>query len=285
MHTFKRFLLMILFGSLMGCTTRTPDQSRVPLLEVEGKFLYLDQLDEVIPSNINAADSIQLADSYIKKWVTDILLYENAKRNVTDKAEIDKLLEDYKKSLIIHQYQQNLIQQRLRSNPSEEEMYAFYQKFSGQLLLKENLIKGMLLILPAGAPKVTDVRKWVQKGDVKSLELIEKYSLQHGLSYDYFADRWIPLSEISKQMPAVQQESLTYALGTNKFFETSDSLKQYMLKIDSVKRVGELEPFETGKDKIAYLIMNKLKTEFITNFEDELYNDAVQNGIVKFFKK
>ena len=104
MHTFKRFLLMILFGSLMGCATRTPDQSRVPLLEVEGKYFYLDQLDGVIPSNISAADSIQLADSYIKKWVTDVLLYENAKRNVTDKAEIDKLLEDYKKSLIIHQY-------------------------------------------------------------------------------------------------------------------------------------------------------------------------------------
>jgi len=283
MHTFKRFLLMILFGSLMGCVTHTPDQSRIPLLEVEGKFLYLDQLEGVIPSGINAADSIQLADSYIKKWVTDILLYENAKRNVTDKVEIEKLLEDYKKSLIIHQYQQNLIQQRLRLQPSEEEMLAFYQKSGGQLLLKENLIKGMLLVLPTGAPKVTDVRKWVQQGDVKSLELIEKYSLQHGLSYDYFADRWIPVNEILKKIP-IQQESLNHALGTNKFFETNDSLKRYMLKIDSVKRIGEVEPFETGKDKIAYLIMSKLKTEFITNFEDELYNDAVQNGTVTFFK-
>lgn len=284
MRILRLLLLIFLFGSLIGCDRKSPDQTRIPLLEVEGKFLYLDQVQAIIPPNITGPDSVQIADSYIRKWVTDVLLYENAKRNVTDKAAIERLLDDYRKSLIIHQYQQNLLQQRLPNQPSDEEMLRFYTDFSDQFVLRENIVKGILLVLPKGAPRLNDVRRWVQSGDTKSLEQIEKYSLQHGLSYDYFADRWVPTSEILKKMP-VQQEQLSNSIGTGRYYEISDSLKHYMLNVDSVKRTGDPEPFETAKEKISNIILNKLKSDFIMNFEDELYQDAIQSGTVTFFNK
>lgn len=284
MRIFKHLLLIFLFGSLIGCDVKSPDQTRIPLLEVEGKFLYLDQVQAIIPPNITGADSVQIADSYIRKWVTDVLLYENAKRNVTDKAVIERLLDDYRKSLIIHQYQQNLLQQRLPDQPSDEDMLRFYRDFSDQFVLRENIVKGILLVLPKGAPRLNDVRRWVQSGDTKSLEQIEKYSLQHGLSYDYFVDRWVSTNEILKKMP-VQQEQLSNSIGTGRYYEVSDSLKHYMLNVDSVKRTGDAEPFETAKEKISNIILNKLKSDFIMNFEDELYQDAIQSGTVTFFNK
>ncbi|MDO9633474.1 MAG: peptidyl-prolyl cis-trans isomerase [Paludibacter sp.] len=284
MRMVKQLLLILTFGSMIACVENSPDQTRVPLLEVEGKFLYLDQVQNIIPPNMSGADSVQIVDSYIRKWITDVLLYENAKRNVTDKAAIEKLLEDYKKSLTIHQYQQNLIQQRLPEQPSEEDMRAFYDQFSAQFELKENLLKGILLVVPVGAPNLTNVRRWVQSADLKSLEQIEKYSLQHGLSYDYFLDRWVPLNEILRKMP-IQLENQTNFLNSKRYYEVSDSLKHYMISIESTKMIGEIEPYETARDKISNIILNKLKSEFITNFEDELYHDAIQNGTVTFLKK
>ncbi len=284
MRKFKQLLLILTFGSMIACVAKSPDQTRVPLLEVEGKFLYLDQVQNIIPPNISGADSVQIVDSYIRKWITDVLLYENAKRNVTDKATLEKLLEDYKKSLTIHQYQQNLIQQRLPDQPSEEDMKDFYDQFSSQFELKENLLKGILLVLPVGAPNLTNVRRWVQSADLKSLEQIEKYSLQHGLSYDYFLDRWVPLNEILKKMP-IQLENQMSFLSSNKYYEVSDSLKRYMLSIESTKRIGEIEPYETAREKISNIILNKLKSDFIMNFEDELYHDAIRSGTVTFLKK
>lgn len=284
MRIFRHLMLIVLFGSLIGCDRKSPDQTRIPLLEVEGKFLYLDQVQAILPPNITGPDSVQIADSYIRKWITDVLLYENAKRNVTDKAAIERLLDDYRKSLIIHQYQQNLLQQRLPGQPSDEEILRFYENFREQFVLRENLLKGILLVLPAGAPRLNDVRRWVQSGDTKSLEQIEKYSLQHGLSYDYFADRWVSINEILKKMP-VQQEQLSNSIGTGRFYEVSDSVRHYMLNVDSVKRVGDMEPFETAKEKISNIILNKLKSDFIMNFEDELYQDAIQSGTVTFFNK
>lgn len=278
------FLLLIVLSVFFSCENKTADTTRQKILEVEGKFLYVDELQDIMPPDVAAKDSVEIANSYIRKWVTDVLLYENAERNITNKAEIDQLLEDYRKSLIIHQYQQKLLQERLPKAPSEEEIKAFYEKYKEQLILKENVIQGILLITPANAPQLANVRSWVKSGNTKSLESIEKYSMQHAISYDYFAERWIPFSEILKKLP-LQLEDQTSYLSGRRFIEFSDSTKHYFLNVKASKLVGQTEPFDMAKPKIINLIMNKLKADFISNFENELYNDAIKNETVTFFKK
>ena len=268
---------------LWSCTRKTAEPERTALLEVEGKFLYTDELNNIIPTNISSEDSAQIVERYIRKWVTDVLIYENAKRNITNLDEINLLLEDYKKSLIIHQYQQKLIQQKLPKSPSEKELMDFYEKYSSQFILDDNLIKGILLVVPITAPKISSVRSWVKSANTKSLENIEKYSLKNAISYDYFSNNWTSFSEIMKKMPIKTDDPANY-ISNNDFVELEDSTKHYFLKIESYKLIGEQEPFELAKSKIKNLILNKLKAEFITNFEKEIYNDAVQNESISFMK-
>ncbi|NDP20171.1 MAG: peptidyl-prolyl cis-trans isomerase [Paludibacter sp.] len=268
---------------LSSCNRKAPEVESKPLLEVEGKFLYLDDLEQVIPANVNKKDSTEIAQSYIRKWITDVLMYENAKRNITNQAEIDELVEDYRKTLTIHQYQQKMIVQRLPKEPTEEELKAFYDQYSEQLVLKENIIKGLLLVVPTKAPKLSNVRSWVQSGNTKSLESIEKYSIQNAISYDYFGDKWIPFTDILKKIP-IQIEDPANFISSNRFIETSDSLKHYFLRIESFSKIGEVEPYEMAKVRIVNILMNKHKADFISNFEKELYNDAIKDETVTFFK-
>lgn len=274
-------LTLVIVGS---CAKKAPVAERKPLLEVEGKFLYEDEVQKVIPPTVKDSDSIAIAQSFIKKWVTDVLMYENAKRNVTNQAEIDELVEGYRKSLTIHQYQQKMIEQRLPKEPSEEDLKAFYDEYSDQLKLKESIIKGLLLVVPAKAPKLANVRSWVQSGDTKSLESIEKYSIRSAVSYDYFGDQWLPLSTILKKIPLQIQDPANF-LASNRFVELSDSTQHYFLKIESYRNSGQVEPFEMAKDKITNILLNKQKADFMTKFEDELYYDAVKNETVNFFKR
>ena len=194
------------------------------------------------------------------------------------------LIEDYRKSLTIQQYQQKLIEQRVSKEPSEAEMNEFYEDFKEEFTLKENIIKGMLLIVPENAPKLANVRSWVQSGDTKALENIEKYSVQNAISFDYFGDRWMEFSEILKKIP-MQLEDPASFVASHRFFEKSDSTKHYFLRIMSYRRTGEIEPFEMAKPKISNLILNKNKAEFISNFEDEIYKDAIENENVTYFIK
>lgn len=282
----KGFALLFILAlvAFTSCGRKTPDAARKPLLEVEGKFLYKDEVQQVIPPNTNDTDSTEIARSYIRKWVTDVLMYENAKRNITNKAEIDELVESYRKSLIIHQYQQKMIEQRLPKEPAEEDLKAFYNQYNAQLILKENILKGLLLIVPKNAPKLANVRSWVQTANSKSLESIEKYSIQNAISYDYFGDKWLDFSDVLKKIPLKIGDPSKF-LSSNKFVETSDSTQHYFLRIESFRLTGQVEPYEMAKNRITNILLNKQKADFIFKFEKDIYDDAVSNETVTFFKK
>jgi hypothetical protein len=281
--TFYFFCFFTLF-ILNSCKRKVQDVKGSPILEVEGKFLYTEEIQHIIPPNIKDTDSIQITNSYIKNWVTDVLMYENAKRNITNKTEIEELVESYRKSLTIHQYQQKLIEQRLPKEPAENDLKAFYNQYSDQLVLKENIIKGLLLIIPQNAPKIANVRGWVQSGNTKALENIEKYSIQNAISYDYFGDKWLNFSEIIKRIP-LKIEDPSKFISTNRFIETSDSTNHYFLRIDAFKTVGQIEPYELAQKKISVILLNKQKADFISNFENDLYYDAINNETVTFYNK
>lgn len=274
-------LSLIVFGS---CKSKTPDVARKPYLEVEGKFLYADEIEQVIPPNVNDTDSVEIAQSYVRKWATDVLMYENAKRNITNKAEIDELVENYRKSLTIHQYQQRMIEQRLPKEPAEEDLKAFYNEYGQQLLLTENTLKGLLLVVPKNAQKMANVRGWVQSANTKSLESIEKYSIRNAISYDYFGDKWLPLSEVLKKIP-LKIEDAAHFLSANKFVETQDSTQHYFLRILSYRLSGQVEPYDMARKRISNILLNKQKADFISKFENEIYDDAVKNETITFFKK
>ena len=168
--------------------------------------------------------------------------------------------------------------------PSEEDLKAFYTQYSDQLILKSNIVKGLLLIVPLNAPKIENVRSWVQSGNAKSLESIEKYSIQNAISYDYFGDKWLEFAEILKKIPLKIEDPAKFVT-SNRFVETSDSTHRYFLRIESFRITGQVEPYERARNRIAVILLNKQKADFIAKFEDDVYNDAVSNETVTFFNK
>jgi hypothetical protein len=269
---------------MSSCTQKKQEIKGKPLVEVEGKFLYLNEIQQIIPPNVNDTDSAEIAESYIRKWVTDVLMYENAKRNITNKAEIDELVESYRKSLTIYQYQQKMIEQRLPKEPAEADLKAFYNQYNDQLILTKSIVKGLLLIVPQNVQKIENVRSWVKSPTTKSLENIEKFSIQKAISYDYFGDKWLDFNEILKKIP-LKIEDPSGFLAKNSFIETSDSTHHYFLRILAYRTNGQIEPYEMAKDRIVTILMNKQKADLISKFEDDLYDDAVNNETVTFFYK
>ena len=139
------------------------------------------------------------------------------KRNITNKAEIDQLLEDYQKSLIIHQYQQKLIDQRLPKEPTDEEMRAFYDTLHRSVCADRKPYKGMLLVVAIQSSKVSKCEELGAVGQCKGTRSIEKYSIQNAISYDYFGNKWTPFSEILRKMP-LQVEDPSAFVASHRFF-------------------------------------------------------------------
>lgn len=281
----RKYFPIILFiaALLLGCNKKTPDSSRILVAEVNGNFLYLDNIEQIIPPNTLPVDSADLAEKYIQKWVTDILMYEKAVQNISDASEIDRLVNEYRKTLIIHQYQQKIVNHSRRvQKPTEEEILQFYEYYGKQIFLKENIIKGLLLIVPVDAPDIKKVSKWVKKADQESIENIEKYSLKNAVSYDYFRDRWVPFAEVAKKTN-FQSVNPSLFISTNNIVEASDSVHYYFLRIDDYAITGSAEPYDFAKSKIENILTKKKQAEAISILENEIYQNALSRKKLKLY--
>ena len=83
------YILCGLIG-LSSCTKNATTQQKGTLVKVNERTLTKEDVLSVLPKNISSADSLLWAESYIKQWVKDNLVYDVALQNLGDenRAEI-----------------------------------------------------------------------------------------------------------------------------------------------------------------------------------------------------
>lgn len=268
---------------LSSCTKNVTIQQKGTLVKVNERTLTKEDVLSVLPKNISSADSLLWAESYIKQWVKDNLVYDVALQNLSDDswAEIDRLVDSYRRSLVRYRYQEQLVHERLSVNITDEEKRKFYDENQDQFELDHSLIKGLFLKIPIDAPNLNEVKKWYRSTSEASIEKIEKYSVQNAVVYDYFYDKWVSFDEVLKNIP-IQVTNENEFLQTHSFVETADSSYCYLLNIEEYAAKGEIAPFEYASTQISDMLVNQRKIQFLKSFEEELYNDAIRGGNVVF---
>lgn len=268
----------------VACGKKGLNQSQGALLaKVNERVLTRSEVERQIPKGVSSVDSLIRAESIVKKWVVDVLMDNVAYQNVgDDKAEIDHLVNEYRRSLIRHRFQERIVKDRVSADVGEAEQIAYYEAHKEQFGLNENLIKGLFLKVPVNAPGLDNVRKWYVSDSEEALERIEKYSIQNAIIYDYFNDHWVLLDDVMEKIP-YQITNPVQFLRTNKHLEVSDSTHVYFLNITDRLLVGNVAPFDYVRMQIQNMLVNKRKIEYLREFGDNLYVDAVKKGTVHFF--
>jgi hypothetical protein len=254
------------------------------IVQVKDKILTREELEENITSFLSPEDSILAAEHYIRIWIHDNLLYDIARKNSIDKENIDRLVENYRKSLIIYQYQEQLVNERLSKDIGNEVLLNYYKNNQDKFKLDRSLIKGLFLRVPIDAPQIDKIRTWYRSISPTSLANIEKYSLQYSASYDYFFDNWVDLNELMNKWPVNQKNELE-GVKSNKFMEQKDDNYFYFLHITDYLLPGDNAPFEYAKSTIKEILVNQKKIEFLRKTEEDLYNKALNSGQIIFYNE
>ena len=268
---------------LFACEKSRIDQSQgYVLVKIKDRVLTREDVERQIPNGVSSADSMVRAESLVKKWVIDVLMDDVAYQNVgDDKVEIDNLVNEYRRSLIRHRYQERIVNDKISADINEYDQMAYYEENKGQFVLDANLIKGLFVKVSASAPGLDNVRRWYVSGSEESLEKIEKYSLQNAIIYDYFYDHWATFDEVMEKVPYKVSDPTRF-LNLNSHLEVSDSTHVYFLKISDKLLVGNVAPFDYVRTNIQAMMANKRKIDYLREFGENLYVDAVKKGAVKF---
>ena len=132
-----------------------------PVAQVFESSLYRAEISDFIPHETSPEDSIIMAQNYIRNWVTQKLLLHKAIENLSgEEANIQKQVEDYRTSLLIHQYKQKMIEQRLMEDIREQDIEAYYEEHENNFVLATPIVKAIFFILPKNAPNLKEVKKW-----------------------------------------------------------------------------------------------------------------------------
>ncbi len=273
-------------GLLLLCLACSPSydhKGKTPLVEVDGHFLYREDLLAVQPAGLPPDDSLLFADDYVRNWVEEVLLYGKAEENIPDNAEVERLVANYRKSLILHIYQQALIRQKLSAQVTEEEVEAYYRDNIHLFKVDRPLIKGLYIKVPLGSPHLSDVRRWYRSDSHDAVEHLEKYSLRNAVKYEYFYDKWVPAADVLGQLPEGGREAEP-ALAQKRPVELADTAFHYFLNVTGYRAVGEDEPYELARDHARDLLLNIRQVEFMRGVRDDLYRRAMENNEIIYYK-
>lgn len=265
----------------IACSKQYDHKGKTPFVELDGNFLYREDLQSTLPASLSKDDSLLFAEHYIRNWVEEVLLYKIAQDNIPNDEEIDKLVENYRKALIMHTYQQALIHQRLSNEISEEELMEYYEKNKELFKLEHPLMQGLFIKVPLTAPELNNVRRWYKINTQDAVEHLEKYSLQNAVKYEYFYDKWISMTDVLDLIPLEKNDIEEY-VNQNRHIELKDTAFYYFLNVSDFRSIGKQEPYEFARPKVKDMILNLKQTEFMKQVKDDLYQDAVKRNEIKY---
>ena len=275
--------VLALVAVLVSCEQKHDHKGKLPLVEVAGKFLYQEDLRKVLPLNLSADDSTLFAENYIRNWVEDVLLFDKAEGNIPNNEKIRNLVESYRKALVMHTYQEELVRQKLSNEITQTEIADYYEKNKSLFVLDKPIVKGLFIKVPLQSAGLADVRRWYKKNAQDAIEKLEKYSLRHAVTYDYFYDNWRPVDEIEALVPSKSWIEKDDYLNQNRNVEFKDTAFVYFLHIEEFQGTGKQKPLDFASEEIKEILINLKRVEFINKVKEDLYRQASDKNKINYY--
>lgn len=272
------FICAVLAGFLLcGCTALQKKQQAGAAVELKGHYLYRSTLDS-LSLGLSPEDSTRVVQQYTSQWAKDILMETNARARVN--GEIERLVEDYRRALYVHAYEEYLVERRMPKSVADSTVEQIYNHMPDRFKLDESIVKGMLVVVPKDARKIEKLKSWMTK---QEMDAIEKYAYQNASGYELFDNQWKTTTELISQIPLDRAEMESRLKGQN-LIEAADSARLYLLRVTDKHLRGEQMPMDYARPEIEKIVLNQRQVEFLLKERERLYNEAIQDGTMKFYE-
>lgn len=267
------FLFLVLI--ITACNKATFSDSDRVIARAYDEYLYLSDIAKLIPEDSDAPDSLAFVQNYVNNWVKKQILLQQAEKNLSDaQKDFSRQLEDYRNSLIIFEYESELIRQKLDTVVSSQEIESYYSRFSGNFKLNEHIVQLVYARVNQSSPyrqKIGELVKSQLESDRDSLTF---YCIRYAEDYGVIDGDWITFKEMRKSVP-VDVENVEVFLAGQEFVEFNVDTTWYYAHILDYGLRDEVSPLSVEQENIRSIILNKRKKKLISDMHQDLYNLAM----------
>lgn len=276
----KTPLLAALLPFLLLSCAETDHKGKTPVAEVDGTFVYMEDLRGNVAHLPAGIDSAEVVCNFVKERIEDILLYDKAKENISDGGEIDRLVEEYRESLVVNEYLSEIVKQKFNDTVSWRSITDFYENNRGLFVLSVPYMKGIYLKIPKSDKNIGNVRKWMRMKNSDDRDKIENVSIRNAAEYLYFMDEWRRADDFARKVPGLDFSRYAGAAGS---IEKEDDTYAYFLYVDSLYKAGETAPLSLAERDLREMLFNMQKMKFIKRLKEDLFNEAEKKGSIIYY--
>lgn len=248
------------------------------LAKIEDKVLKLSDIAALIPEGADSQDSSQVIRAFSENWAKEMVVLLSAEKAVSNDLNLDRLIKNYRESLLINNFEQKYVDKNLDTLITEEQLNNFYEEQKSHFISQEPLIKYWFAKVHEDKSGLDKFYERWKKGDTPK---VKSYCEKKADIYHLNSSVWVTASSLSQQMPQKIVSRVNFE--KKGVFQSNHDNFEYFLDIKSVIKKGEQEPKEYITNKLTKLILHKRKTEMIDNLRDVLYDKALEDNLVTFY--
>ena len=275
------FLISLLF---IGCDfiEKKPDQV---LARLGDDFFYKSDLKIVLPTGLSKEDSVIFVKNHINNWAKRKILFNKALVNLGDKKQesLKQLIESYKNELFSYAYQEKIVKSSIDTFISENSIKDYYDKNKLNFKLNQEIVNARYLKINSENYNLKDVINRFRRFKKSDKIFLDSISLQFS-SYYFNDSLWINKEVFFNKLPEINDRLKQNIVKNKLFYRIQDSLELYLINIKDYKLKNDIAPFDFIKSTLKQVRLNKKKLEFISKFEKELIEDALQQNEFEFYE-
>jgi len=278
-------IVLITLAALL-CTScdffATKMNTEQKIAEVNGKTLYLSDVQNMFPADVSAEDSLILLRSYVNNWARKQLVAKHAEQNLSkEQKDVSQELEDYRLSLLIYRYEKVYLEQRLDTIVTNEQIKKVYNESLQNYILSKPLVKVGVVKIQEDSLRNPRLRTLSRSKKPEDRETLIKLCDERNGTYTNFDGQWIHAETLAEKIPMdVKQIERDWSRG---YLNTIVDGMEYIVTIYEFVKANEPAPLEYERNKIIDIIRHKRKQEVLKNLENSAYTDALNRNHLKTY--
>jgi hypothetical protein len=270
---------IILLTLILSCQSDIErDENDTIVASVGTKHLYKSNLAELYPSNASQSDSQNIKNNFLDNWIRENILLQEAEKYIANEINIDKLVKDYRSSLLIYNYEERLVKERLDTFITTDQKLEVYEANKASYLLVSPIVKGLLVQVPADNPEIEEFKKaWIKQ----DINVIQAYTKKYQLSNMIFPETWVTFADFSN---GVSEDIFSFSkIKSKKALDREKDGIQYFVKVSDYRDKNKEAPLEYIEDKIEKVILYNRKVTLLKTIKEKLYERDLENKKVKIY--
>lgn len=257
------------------------DNGKRVVANVDDKELLLRDILADMPEGLTGIDSATFVRMYTDNWVLNQLKLERAKQVLTtSQGDIDRLVEDYRQSLIMRQLDQYYVDKELDTDITERQISAHYRMHSSQFVLNHDKVRGVVVRVSDKFRNTSALSDALRNVSNDGMVELNAFAEKHSLQVTDLSGEWVTFSDFLSYLPTVRTRSYDNVLQKGKVQSMkSDDIVFYFTIVDVAKR-GSVAPLECVEDDIRRMLYAERRSEIVKRYEMELKLEGVESGRV-----